>query len=447
MNPIVFLLIIITISSYIIICSWKDILSSKENFENSEDIMMRLSKSVRDAEVEETNDEESENQTDTSGNAIKRFKTIDTSEIYENILKSEDLVIDKPGPNETPKFEILDQIVKDDGNIFRSVQFENNEREILPAPKAETVDFKNRYSKNYVEIPMQERSLNLQMDRHKHNGKIDLEDPISDAYLPYYDSKNDYDIKPIEQNNIEYEIISLYKNVLDRNPTPSELYKHTKMFIAKEVDIDILRVNLVNSIEYRRNTKMQSNDVSSDMEYGIAKQDLIQHIAKLYFLELGKEVQRGMLMPLKDIWVYLQGNEFLFRAFLIHDNYPLFEKDVMEMKLLTKAGLSNLIDRYYILYDLKLKANDIQRDDVLKRRGSTMNIEVEPDEKKDIINFQSVQTDEDNGFNRLVGKIEDETAKLDISKKINYSTIENIKGLQNAKNKIINTLDKAYSLV
>lgn len=446
MNPIVFLLIIITISSYIIICSWKNILSSKENFENSQDIMMRLSKSVRDADVEQTNDEEQENQTDSSGNTIKRFKTIDTSEIYENILKSEDLVIDKPKPNETPKFEILDQIVKDDKNIFRSVQFKNNERETLP--KAETtVDFKNRYSKNYVEIPMQERSLNLQMDRHKHNGKIDIEDPISDAYLPYYDNTNDYDIKPIEQNNIEYQIISLYKSVLDRNPTPSELHKHTKMFIANEVDIDILRVNLMNSIEYRRNTKMQSNDVSSDMEYGIAKQDLIQHIAKLYFLELGKEVSRGMLMPLKDIWIYLQGNEFLFRAFLIHDNYPMFEKDVIDMKLLTKAGLSKLIDRYYILYDLKLKAHDIQREDVLKRRGSVMNIEVEPNEKKDIINFQSVETDKDNGFNRLVQKIEDESAKLDISHKINYNTIENLKGLRDAKNKIINTLDKAYSLV
>lgn len=447
MNPIVFLLIIITISSYIIICSWKNILSSKENFENSQDIIMKLSKSVRDAEVEPTNGDESENQTDSSGNAIKNFKTINTSAIYEDILKSEDLVINKPGPNDTPKFEILDQIVKDDDNIFRSVQFENNEREILPTPKPEAVDYKNRYNKNFVEIPMQERSLNLQMDRHKHNGKIDLEDPISDAYLPYYDSTKDYDIKPIEQNNIEYQIISLYKSVLDRNPTPSELYKHTKMFMAKEVDIDILRINLVNSIEYRRNTKLQSNDVSSDMEYGIAKEDLIQYIAKLYFIELGKEVHRGMLMPLKDIWVYLQGNEFLFRAFLIHDNYPMFEKDVMDMKLLTKEGLSKLIDRYYILYDLKLKANDIQRDDVLKRRGSVMNINVEPDEKKNIINFQSVQTDEENSFNRLVNKIQDETSKLDISNKINYDTIESLKRLKNAKSKIINTLDKAYSSV
>ena len=130
----------------------------------------------------------------------------------------------------------------------------------------------------------------------------------------------------------------------------------------------MLRVNVLNSAEYRRNIKLQSNDVHSDMEYSIAKEDMMSYIKRLYFNELGIEPQKGMMLPLKDIYTYLQNNEFLFRAFLIDGKYTSFEKEVLDTRLLTKSRLSEIFEKYYILYDLKLSANDIKRNDILHRR-------------------------------------------------------------------------------
>jgi hypothetical protein len=195
-----------------------------------------------------------------------------------------------------------------------------------------------------------------------------IDDPISDSYLPY--SQNVFKgIKTPEDINNEYIVINIYKSVLNRNPTKSEIDKYADELKEKNIDETILKVNLLNSTEYKRNVKLQSNDVSSYIEYTVAKEDLMTYITKLYFLELNLEPPKIMLLPLRDVYTYLQSNEYLFRAFLISDNYPKFEKEVLNTKLLTKINLANLFNKYFILYELKLKANDIKRAEILARQN------------------------------------------------------------------------------
>lgn len=430
----IFLLFIIIITSYIIIFNSKKILLLKESFENSQEILKRLSDKVKNAELDGTSTE-----TDSQGNIIPVFKKIDTDQVYQNLLQADDIKIGTP--KTVPEFEILDQIVKQDDNIFRSVQFENNERELLPKP-IENIDYKSKYNTNFIETPMQEKSLNLNLEKYKHNGTIDIDDPINDAYLPYYENKIMREIKPIEQNNIEYQIISLYKEVLDRNPTASELLKHTQSFLNNEIDINLLRVNIINSTEYKRNIKLQSNEVFEDIQYGVAKEDLILHITKLYFNELEHEVPRVMLMPLKDVWIYLQGNEFLFRAFLIHNNYPKFENDVMNTNLLSKSELSKLINKYYILYDLKIKANDIQKSYVLENRGIKNTLSTVQNE-----NLFPIDNKNNNTTQNMIDLINDEYHKLEIKDKIKYNAIKGIDILKNSKNNMIKSMEKVNALI
>jgi len=75
-----------------------------------------------------------------------------------------------------------------------------------------------------------------------------------------------------------------------------------------------------------------------------------------------------MLLPLKDIYAYLQFNQYLLRALLHHNSYKLFEKEVVDMKIVTKTLLYNLFDKYFILADLKSKANDIIKYDILHKK-------------------------------------------------------------------------------
>lgn len=434
MNTNVFLLIIFIITSYIIFLVSFKLLSCKEAFENSEDVMNTLNRVVRDPKIDIGSPEE---QYDSDGNKLNNFVKIDTEKAYKDIITADDIVIGEPA--KTPTFELLDQIVKEDKNIFRSIQFENNERELLPKPKPD-IDFKSLYNSSSIEIPMQERSLNMAQTGYKYNNIIDIEDPISDAYLPYSENNKKYTVKSVEQNNLEYSIISLYKEVLNRNPTSSEIIKNVNQMQNDEIDLEMLRINLLNSVEYTRNVKLQSNEVMADMQYSYAKEDLLQHISRHYYNEIEKEIPRGMLLPLKDIWNYFQGNEYLFRAFLIDDKYPLFERDVLDLKLLTKAGLSSLIDKYYILQNLRLKANDIKRDDVINRRNKG---KLEDNINKNYADFNLT----DNNFSKMYDKILSDNDKLNIQDKVNFDRIDNTIFLNEQKNKIVDIFSSSFSSV
>lgn len=280
---------------------------------------------------------------------------------YKRILAADDIKIDSNATSNL-NFEILDEIVPNKNDLLRKIQFDNVHTDFVP--QQSNIDLRQIYN-------MGENSLNMQSEQIRSNNITSLtsiDDPISDAYLPY--SQNIVkDIKTPQQNNNEYVVISMFKELLDRNPTPSEVEKYANQLATNETDVGLLRVNLLNSVEYRRNVKLQTNDVSADMEYSLAKEDLISYVTKLFFNEKGKEPARGIILPLRDIYIYLQNNEYLFRAFLIHENYSKFEKDVLSVRLMTKNNLSELFDKYFILYDLRLKANDIKHHDILERKG------------------------------------------------------------------------------
>ena len=301
---------------------------------------------------------------------------IDADDFYKEILKSEDLIISS-NLSSNLKFEILDEIISDSNNHLRAIQFEKLQRQVLP-PQTSNIDLRQIYNSNFFDISMQEQAMLLNLQQYQDTNKISIEDPVSDAYLPYSRNVFDTPVKTPEQANYEYMVISLFKSVLDRNPSASEIQKYASMLAEGDLDEGLLRINLLNSVEYRRNIALQSNGVSSDMEYSYAKEDLMSYINKLYFMELNKEAPKQMLLPLRDMYVFFQSNEYLFRALLIHEKYVLFEKDVMSTRLLTKSNLSDIFNKYYILYDLKLKANDIKRSDILKRGGNTNQTIIQP---------------------------------------------------------------------
>lgn len=196
---------------------------------------------------------------------------------------------------------------------------------------------------------------------YKLNSKT-LNDPITDEYLPYSSNIFSLDIHSPEYINNQYIIINIYKTILDRQPTTEELIKNSTLFANNELDAITLKMQLLNSRENTINIKMQSNEIEPELEYAFARENLLYQISIIYFNELHKEAPPHILLPLKDIYIYLQYNSYLLRALLIHKDYILFENDVINNKVLTKSKLLDYFNKYFNLYELKIMAQDIKKE-------------------------------------------------------------------------------------
>jgi len=188
------------------------------------------------------------------------------------------------------------------------------------------------------------------------NGKVEkftinkendnIETQIPDVYIP--NSKD-----TLNNLNKDYDIINLYKNILNREPNANELKK------AKKIPISDLKIQLLNSPEYDHMINMQTNNASDNIEGIISKKNLLEIISKIYNEELNENINTKLLLPLRDVYAHLQFNEYLFRAMIVNNNYRNFEEDILNSTMLSKEKLIILFNKYFDLKELKSDANDI----------------------------------------------------------------------------------------
>jgi len=171
-----------------------------------------------------------------------------------------------------------------------------------------------------------------------------IDNPIEDNLLP--NNPND----KIRLN--EYEIIEIYKNIVERPPTIQEMKKHA-YFSNSE-----LREILYNSPEYDKLIKTQNNNVNNGIEGAIAKRNIINRIIELYSKIYKNELPVKMMTPLRDCFIHLQLNEYLFVAMLESLNYKKFEVDVLSTYVLTKKILLELFNKHFNVLELKLLAQE-----------------------------------------------------------------------------------------
>ena len=172
---------------------------------------------------------------------------------------------------------------------------------------------------------------------------------IEDLIPILYEPSNPY----LKEELTEYEIIDIYKRILDRAPNMEELKR--KIFQNKEELIE----ELYNSYEYEKITKVQDNLAEGGIESSIAKRNLLRKIIDMYKKKYQKDPNDNILMPLRDCYIHLRSNKYLFKAFLEADNYLTFENDVLTTKTITKKILLEIFNKYYNLLELKLKAEEI----------------------------------------------------------------------------------------
>ncbi len=218
--------------------------------------------------------------------------------------------------------------------------------------------------------------LTLNVEEEKYRRRIldvyeNINDPIGDEYLPYTVKNYKDDPVAISNNNInEYIIINIYKNILDRQPTDAELKKHLQDFYENDMNEDILKLRIYNSTEYKMITNMQSNDIKPELIANVSKVQLNERLKQMYKVQHNTELSNVKLIDiLIKCYTHLQFNDYLFKAMLMHDKYKEFENNARNEYILTDERLLDIFNKSFLLYELRLIANELKRQDIIKRKA------------------------------------------------------------------------------
>ena len=229
----------------------------------------------------------------------------------------------------------------------------------------------------------------------KNDNNDTIENPISDSLIPY-NPKSKIELS-------EYDVIDLFKSILQRPPTISEMKKYVYL------NSNDLKELLYNSPEYDKLIKTQDNNVNNGIEGAIARKNIINRIMKIYSDVYKNELPIKMMLPLRDCFIYLQINEFLFIAMLESYNYKKFEADVLSTYVLTKKILLELFNKHFNALELKIIAQEKinKSNNIITNIASDIN-----DIKSDLLNITSIAGNDNitdyikntfpNVFNKLV---------------------------------------------
>ena len=305
-------------------------------------------------------------------------------------------------------FKDVYSIISNSFNKLSHESFENKKDE-LTAKYEERLKIRQSdiFKNSSGEPTMQELSFDAQSENDK-NGVYDvystINDPISDEYLPYTIKNYRDDPEAISTNNMnEFTIINIYKNALERQPTEKELKKDLQEFYDNELNENILKLRIYNSTEYKIITNMQSNDIKPDLITNISKWQLKDNLKKLYMDQYNTELTNNKLLDiLVKCYIHLQFNEYLFKAMLMHDKYRDFEYKLKEAYIISDKKLLELFNETFILHELRLIANELKRQEVIKRKALLIPVSLNRYEQSELNSSNIVNMGSDKYISDIV---------------------------------------------
>lgn len=153
----------------------------------------------------------------------------------------------------------------------------------------------------------------------------------------------------------EIDVLRVYEKVLQRQPSSSEMTDAITLIKNKELTIEQLEGRLMDRDEYQRLIKLQSNTLTPEIEKIIHEKKQLEYISNIYLAERTANIPNALLMPLRDIHIYLEYNESAFRMVLRDVKYEEFEKKLTSEFQLSKEKTLAIFDKMFSKADL-LKA-------------------------------------------------------------------------------------------
>lgn len=172
---------------------------------------------------------------------------------------------------------------------------------------------------------------------------------ITGAYLIWILFQNMHFYENFENDSdIAHRIIRTYYYNLNRSPTTEELKRHTDAISTNEYSYDELELRIINSEEYQRLIKTQTDRILPETARIIEEKELIDRIVRIYKKVRTVECPEEMYLPLKDLYIYFDYNVYKFVALLRDSKYIEFE-DMIKSDL--KLSKESLIEKYLALFD------------------------------------------------------------------------------------------------
>ena len=149
-------------------------------------------------------------------------------------------------------------------------------------------------------------------------------------------------------SDISSNIIKIYYENLKRSPTSDELQRHTKEIFDANYDYNELELRLVNSDEYQRLVKTQTDTILPETSRVLEEKQVVDRIKKIYLKVREVECPVQMYLPLKDMYIYFDYNIYKFVALLRETKYSDFQRDVLQISNLSR---DKLIEIYLATFD------------------------------------------------------------------------------------------------
>lgn len=190
-------------------------------------------------------------------------------------------------------------------------------------------------------------------------------------WIWFVDNKTEPFVTSQGQDLLEQKIINVYMDVLQRQPTGPELVDYQRQIESGEMTLQGLRQKLIDSEEYERYIKTQTNVLAPELNKMLSDKLLLEKIGAIYKEELGKPIPQELIFPYKDVYIYLEYNEFAFRAFLKNKKYKEFENDVLRMEKPSKEQIIELLDKKMSKQKLMSEGAKLQKEFEAKNYAAT----------------------------------------------------------------------------
>lgn len=183
------------------------------------------------------------------------------------------------------------------------------------------------------------------------------------VYIRYQQFVEYFEVYP----STEERVINLYQEVLQREPTSTELINDVRDIKANVVTWNGLRQKLVDRDEYSLNIKMQSNTLTPELNKMISDSRIIREMSDIYKDVRKKPISPRAILPLRDIYVNLSYNPYALRAVLRDDKYQNFEDDLLRIIDLNKPKTLELFADTFDQVKIMQEASQQAKDEAAKK--------------------------------------------------------------------------------
>lgn len=169
-------------------------------------------------------------------------------------------------------------------------------------------------------------------------------------YRPTFESFANIELSSEEQ------VIHLYKELLQRQPTPMELKNASSDITSGIITIDGLQQRMIDSEEYIRIIKLQSNELAPELKKMLYEKKTLDYLSRLYIESTANPLNPKLVLPIRDIFQYIEYNDIAIRMVFKSPLWKEFERDLLNSFQLNKDDTIQMFEKTFVKEDLMKQA-------------------------------------------------------------------------------------------